>query len=134
MLVRCSITEIEKIASEKSRARLQGMIRLNGPIRDLVVGQCYRVHAIEYLDSGCCFFIHSVPQLEFPHPYPAELFEIVDSRVPAGWSVKFVADDDCVVLRRLSYREWALDDTFYERLIDGDPAATRMYGRWQSEV
>jgi hypothetical protein len=98
-------------------------------MRDVVIGDVYEVYAIEFRDSGYWFFLHVTKSKEYPLPYPAEFFEVVDSNIPTGWSMKFELELGQVLLKRISYEEWAKDDTYFENLIDGDAECVSIFKR-----
>jgi hypothetical protein len=129
MKVKCIANELSLIHSEAVLTRLRRSIRIDGQIRDLKVGEDYDVQALEHRDGGLWLFLHTVAVSEYPYPYPAEFFELVDGRIPPLWCAKFFQNDDSTGLKRLSFVEWATDDTFYERLVDGDLQCVALYQR-----
>jgi len=40
----------------------------------------------------------------------------------------------CLTIKRISFPEWAKDDQFFERLIDGDKMAIAIYRKQRSMV
>jgi len=62
--------------------------------------------------------------------YPALLFEVVDGRLPSSWVLKAEClSEDSHRRQRLllTYPEWAHDRAYYERLLDGEEAARRVF-------
>lgn len=95
---------------------------------ELEVGVEYLVWAVEpQAEGGVWLYLHAVDGHDWPTPYPGRLFEIVDATIPAGWEIDLAHDDGDVKVRRVSFGEWAHDDGFYERLVDGDANALRSY-------
>jgi len=130
MRVTCIKNTLASISESAVRMRLQESIHGEGPNRDLELGQQYVVHAIEtWHDGGWWFYLHTVPASDWPYPYPAEFFQIDESTVPANWCLRSQLVDGQFVVKRLTFSEWANDDTFYERLIDGDSTAISAYQR-----
>lgn len=127
MKARCVTNELAKIDSKSVRTRLEKAIHLNGPNRDISIGCDYDVHAVEFRDGGFWFFIHSIPQNDYPFPYPAEYFEVIDATIPTGWSIKCMQEGDGTVVKRLSFDEWANDDGFYERLVEGENESINVF-------
>jgi hypothetical protein len=129
MLVKCVANELAKTEMDAVRIRLGRSIHRDGPNRDLVVGQDYEVHAVEYRDGGFWYFIHTVFENDYPFPYPAEYFQLLDATIPSDWAVRLINGAEGVILKRLAFREWANDDSFYERLVEGDAASVAVFKR-----
>lgn len=109
------------------RKRLLADVHVIGRIEGLDLGQEYEVQAVEAWSDGYLRFYVHVLSLPWPSPYPAELFEISDPTIPENWSGKFKATNLGVRFRRLAFKQWAEDETFYERLLNGDDAAVSAY-------
>jgi hypothetical protein len=99
----------------------------------LTPGREYVVYGVtQYLDH-IWYYVFDDDNLPYPVWKPAALFEVADPRVPEGW---------CFVHRRLgdkytfllSFREWAEDHYFYERLVDGDSATVEIFTRRRAEA
>lgn len=129
MRVLCERDNVNQVADRATSVRLQRSIRLEGGDPDLDVGRVYAIEAIEERDGGIWFFIHVSPELDFPVPFPAEFFRVVDGEVPHHWHVTFRPRPGGDAIHRIAFRAWALDDRFYERLIDGDDQATAEYSK-----
>lgn len=56
----------------------------------------------------------------YPAMFPAELYEVVDPRIPAGWSARFSIGSDSEGLLRIVFEEAISDPLFFERLWDAD--------------
>ena len=52
--------------------------------------------------------------------YPVELYEVVDPRLPQGWSVSLKDADPEFSFIRISFEEAIADPMFVERLLDAD--------------
>jgi len=127
IVARCVRNSLHSIDSDDVRTRLGQAIHRDGPNTDLVIDREYKVQAIEQRDGGLWLFIHSVPSSKFPYPYPSEFFEIASALIPDGWVAQFRTSSLGTVLKRLSFPEWATDDTFYEKLVDEDSRAIEAY-------
>lgn len=127
MKVRCRVNTVGAIELDSCRARLMRSIRLEDGDGDLQIGKDYVVHAIERRDNGLWFYVQSVPANDYPIPYPAEFFDLVDSRIEANWEVNIALERETLVIRRLSFKEWSHDDSFFERLVDGESNAQSIY-------
>ena len=52
--------------------------------------------------------------------YPVELYEVVDPRLPQGWSVSFDDADPGLRILRVSVEEAIADPDFFGQLVDAD--------------
>jgi hypothetical protein len=127
MRVKCISNDVATVATDVVRARLARSIRLQGADSTLALGCEYCVQAVEQLDGGLWFYLHTVDPVGYPHPYPAEMFEILDCTVPDGWCLRVEQGPLGARWRRLSFAEWAQDDIYYEKLVDDDIDALRIY-------
>lgn len=128
MRVTCIRNSLALINEDAVRTRLQESIHREGPNRDLEVGQTYVVQAIEiWRDGGWWFYLHTVPTSDWPYPYPAEFFQIDDGTIPTNWHLYPQFVDGQFVVKRITFSDWANDDTFYEKLVDGDSEAISAY-------
>jgi hypothetical protein len=129
MRVKCIRNDLDAISGERVRRRLARSIHLDGPDSTLTVGSDYLVQAIERKDGGLWLYLHTVDVVGYPHPYPAEMFEVMDSRVSENWCVRTEDGPDGRTWKRIAFSEWAEDDAFYERLVDDDENALGVYQR-----
>ena len=128
MRVVCIHNRPSRIEGEAIRRRIARSIHLD-VVAELAVGKEYLVQAIQESDDGLVFFVHSIDEIPYPTPYPAEMFDVRDGTIPAGWCV---ALRDCPagkVIKRVAFYEWAHNDDFYEMLVDGNSTATDAYQR-----
>lgn len=124
MWVRCLFDRIADIPSASARARISSEIHLDQRIDALRSNSVYEVRALElWEDDTWRFYLHPDLTMPWPTPYPSALFSVVDSSIPSGWSCQFLDSAP----KRISFSAWAQDDTFYERLVDGDAAARLAY-------
>ncbi|MFN4908648.1 MAG: hypothetical protein ACK5H0_06410 [Bacteroidota bacterium] len=56
----------------------------------------------------------------FPAIYPVELYEVVDPRLPQGWSVSFDDADPGLRILRVSFEEAIADPDFFGQLTNAD--------------
>jgi hypothetical protein len=135
MRVVCINNTVAAISETEVRERLRRSINLDGPITDLAIGREYAVQAIEERDDGgLWFYLHTVSVSDYPDPYPAEMFELRDNTVPAGWTVRLQAQRGNVRCKRITFAAWASDDYFYERLVDGDADTVSVYRRLMTKT
>ncbi|HVK55324.1 MAG TPA: hypothetical protein VM532_09885 [Burkholderiales bacterium] len=129
MLVKCLINDLAQLNNVELIDRLSKSIHLDGPDRDLVVGGNYKVQAIEIQHGSLWYYLHTVDVNDYPLPYPAEFFSVMDGSIPEGWIANIVLISGSMILKRLSFTEWANDDAFYEKLIDEDVGSVNVYLR-----
>jgi hypothetical protein len=127
MRVRCTRNDLDAIRDAAVSTRLRRAIKIEGPLDDLTIGAEYAVQAMTQRDGGFWLFLHTVPQSDFPYPYPVEFFQFIDSSPPSHWRLEYGRSGHGPVFKTLSFAEWATDDLFYEKLVDGEEDAVRIY-------
>jgi len=127
MRVKCICNDLAEIGDVEVRARLGQSIHIEGPIRDLSVGKEYLVQALEKRDDGLWWYLHTSKDSDYPYPYPAEMFELQERSVPQGWCVGIKKVKGTMIFKWMSFPEWAMDDLFFERLVDGDAKTMSIY-------
>ena len=132
MRVVCIKNEVAAVSEAEVRERLQRSVHLEGPMTDLAVGRDYAVQALEEHGGGLWLYVHTVAVNDYPYPYPAEMLDLRDATVPAGWSICLQPQRGNAVCKRVTFSAWAGDDRFYERLTDGDPETVSIYRRWMT--
>ncbi len=93
----------------------------------IVMGMIFGEGTLDYLidDGG---YVSS-------YPYP--LFEVIDNRLPVNWFFKSLknTDENYPFLEAIwGYYELVFDDTHYEKLVDCDEEAVRMYFKRKIEL
>jgi hypothetical protein len=130
MRARCILNDLSNIENPATLSRIARSIHLEGPIPHLSVGYEYAIEAVEQrVDGGWWLYLHTVSESSFPYPYPAELFELSVNTVPPDWCACIQESEGNTRLTRLSFAEWANEDHYYERLVDGDSHAVSVYMR-----
>ena len=71
--------------------------------------------------------MHTFEEDDYPQSYPMEFFKIIDDTIPSGWIIKFENSPEQTTIKRITFREWANDDCFYEKLIEGDEKSVNAY-------
>lgn len=124
----CTGNDINLLDDDAVKRRLRSSIHIDGPIQELNISEVYTVWSIDHHDDGGLWlYLHTMPEHHFPTPYPAELFDFVESVLPAGWALTLGRNSGGMALKRVSFAEWAHDDQFYERLVDGETNAVAIY-------
>ena len=130
MIVRCVNNDTKAIPATFVSKRLQESIHLEGSDDSLEIGSSYEVQAIEErADGGVWFYLHLDENDPYPYPQPAEFFSVEDTALPPGWCMKLGVECGSVRIKRVSFCDWADNDSFYEELVDGDPQIVAAYSR-----
>ena len=69
--------------------------------------------------------------------YPCPLFEIIDNKLPLNWFFKSFKSTDKAYPQReavLGYYELVFDDTHYDKLVDVEEKACRIYFKRKIEL
>lgn len=128
MIVKCIGNQVSTLASESVRRRVSAWTSSEGEYQNLEIEGRWPVQAVEYLDDGLWFYLHTIEESEHPYPYASEFFVIEDSRFPDNWSAEVQRlDEETQKLKRISFDAWARDDAFFEKLVNGDPVAVSIY-------
>ncbi|MFD5637987.1 hypothetical protein ACFWJM_28105 [Streptomyces sp. NPDC127077] len=96
----------------------------------LSIGKEYAVYAITAVKD--VFWYYLLDERDLPHPvwYPSPLFRVSDGSLPAHWVVNYTANattQDRVGSSLISFKEWANDPSFYERLVEGEASAVAAF-------
>ena len=97
-------------------------------------GRHYAVYGITILHGHAWYYIHDDDDLDWPIHTPASMFAVIDGHLPTSWIVgyfRFAPDNQ---RPHISFPEWASDHYFYERLVDGDAEAARVYAIRRAEA
>lgn len=122
MKVKCIANSIEQIPSESARQRLEESIKLDGPNYDLKIGIIYPVVAVSrWKDGGLRVYLHTVEEIDYPFPYPVEMFEVINE---GGSNYEEKLEES-----KTGFPSWS--DEFYEQLIEGDQKSTMKYKSWR---
>jgi hypothetical protein len=134
MIIRYTGKNIADLASEEAQQRIAKSGDFSDLSSNLIAGKEYSIFALSrWSDGGMRVYIHSLEECSFPSPFPLELFEIVDSVICENWVTSRMSDSTTGKDFVFSFKEWALDETFYERLLDGDPECTAVYEKYLDE-
>jgi len=123
MKVKCTINNILNLPEGKTLDKIKRYIQLSDGKLDLDVGMEYKVYGVLFRNNSPWYYLCTDSDDLSPSPYPSELFEISDARLPAYWrfSKRGV----------VAFEEWANDETFLERLIENDPDALKVFKSYQ---
>jgi len=97
-------------------------------------GRTYCIYAITVHLGMVWYYILDDVGDPWPTWMPAPLFDVEDGSLPATWRVgyfRFSRENQYPIL---SFPEWAADHHFYERLVDGEAEAVRVFVSRRQEV
>lgn len=131
MKVLCTINNIFEIKDAATLDRLRKYIHLSDGQLDLEKNVKYCVYGIVFRDNAPWYYLCLSEDDESPSPYPAELFKTTDARLSSCWrlSTEVITSG---VMSSMVFDEWANDPSFYERLIDDDPEAIKVFQKYRS--
>lgn len=119
MRVLCKYNKLNMVDNRASVRRLKKSINLSDDDElGVDIGKEYIVYGIVFWDNAPWYYICEDEDDNYPTPSPADLFDIVDNHLPAGWQLSF----RCINGKpesEIVFSEWANDPMFYEKLVDG---------------
>ncbi|MDR8368064.1 hypothetical protein [Pseudomonas sp. JL3] len=131
MKVVCKTNNLHDILDPYTSARLKHYIsRSDGEI-DLEIAREYTVYGVEFWDNCPWFYLCTEEDDEYPKPFAAEFFEVIDEHISQYWKLSSVPSEDRENSTSLVFDEWSKDPSFYERLIDGDPNAVLLFSKYR---
>ncbi len=100
----------------------------------VTIGRVYAVFAVTIYLGIAWYYILNDDGHPWPTWAPAPLFEVVDGELPTSWKIGYFKFDRENQYPILSFPEWADDHTFYERLVDGDETAVKVFAERRHEI
>jgi len=97
----------------------------------LSIGKIYTVYGLGFVRNSPVYYIRSEDDEISPYPYNANFFELKDRRLSSYWRWYVQANVDGQLTCYLVFPEWGCDHIFYENLIDGDPEAEAIFGKYK---
>jgi hypothetical protein len=135
MRVRCVKNRIEEMQGD---TRLYEMLtKVVGYKADhqlkLTVGREYVVYAISVKYGYPWFFVADDTYTSYPMAYAAPMFQVVDSRLSQHWRFGYALFEDSSEepVNLIAFEEWAVDYSFYERLLDSEPNEKSLFHRYK---
>ena len=132
MKVACKSNNLHDILDPHTSTRLNRYIFKSDGEIDLDIGREYIVYGIEFWDNCPWFYLCSDEEDEYPKPYAAEFFEVIDEHFSKYWRLRSIPSGERENSTALVFDEWAKDPGFYERLIDGDEQAIVTFEKYKT--
>src|ERR1700749_4434661 len=118
MIIRCTNRVFDRLTDENAEhvGEYVHMDELN-----LIVGQEYDVYGIILREGQIWYLICEEDSDEYPRPHFGKWFDLIDQRIPPGWSLTFENSNAGPVA--FLPDTWAADASFLEKLVNGDEKA-----------
>ncbi|MBX3377077.1 MAG: hypothetical protein KF678_08745 [Phycisphaeraceae bacterium] len=125
---------IVKVKSEPPQQLCPG-IHVSLSAEDLEANGLYLVYGVLVYPGGVSFYLCARRSDPCPYPFAGFMFEFVQTIIPSGWRMgrhvrRFARGDEYFMGPAM----WAQDETFYERLVDGDGAAEMAFKVYAEEL
>lgn len=138
MRIRCTYNTGEALRAYESRPLSKDEIGRFGATEHtqfgLIVGKEYMVMGM-IMSSGILNYLIDDSGYISAYPYP--LFEVISNKLPSSWffgALKSTDNNYSYQEAIWGYYELVFDKTHYEKLVDLDEEATRMYFRHKIEL
>ncbi len=131
MMVRC-IANTGEVIPPMSRDPGRGVDATT--VFPFSIGCSYAVFAMTNFLGIAWYYILDDDGNRWPTWAPSPLFNVDDGRLPASWQIGYFRFSDEDQYPILSFPEWATDHRFYERLVDGETEAVRVFEDRRREV
>ncbi len=131
MKVLCEINNILELDDNSTVNRLKQYIHLPDGQLNLEINNEYCVYGILFRDNSPWYYLCLDEDDEHPTSYPAELFNVTDGRLSSYWRISEKIYPNGAVMSSIVFEEWSKDSSFYERLIDDDPEAICLFGKYR---
>ncbi len=134
MKVKCIINKLSRIKSLKIKEWLKpDYINLDDDeiIGGLEIGKVYTVYGITFWDNTPFFYICDGEYDDYPTPEYSGLFEIVDERLSKYFLLSSVLLEDNQANTSLVFNEWAKNQYFYEKLLDGEENEVAIFEKYK---
>lgn len=131
MKVACKTNNLHDILDPYTLTRLKRYISKSDGEIDLDIGREYIVYGIEFWDNCPWFYLCTEKEDEYPKPFAAEFFEVIDEHISQYWKLSSTTSGERKNSTSLVFDEWSKDPSFYEHLIDGDTNAILLFSKYR---
>lgn len=123
MIVKCITTSVESLPTVELRKHVKQHVHLAEI--DLTIGQCYPVFGVQFRDGIPWFLLCENSNDDYPTPYCAALFELIDRNIAHNWQLSLSNSNVGAVA--ILPDQWAADPQFLEKLIERDGNAVSFF-------
>lgn len=95
------------------------------------MGQTYSVYGVIMYENSLKYLLFDAYGM--PNWYPAEIFAVIDSRMPANWHFAFYGSDNSLTAI-WGYEELVISETHYDELCEQEPTALSLFNRRKLEM
>jgi len=99
----------------------------------LNVGEIYTIYGVQVWRGIIKYLTLNAPG-SLPVWYPAEIFQLVDYRVPPNWYYKFLTEEEGILNSVMGYQELAMDPKHHDGIIAEEPAAVKLFFERKKEI
>ena len=105
---------------------------------DLTAGKTYVVYAVGVEDGWLFYYVAPDSydaDMQYPHPYHAALFDVVEARVSTEWVLGVERVWEPIRRMLMTFPEWAMDHPgFYARLVDGSDSEIEIFRKYKETM
>lgn len=95
------------------------------------LGRKYLVYGISLYEEGINYLLYD--DFSMPNWYPAELFDVTDSRIPVDWHYKYSGNDESLTAI-WGYEELVHSETHYDDICEQEVNAVQLFIRRKIEI
>jgi hypothetical protein len=136
MKVRCIRNRIAELPNENIRNWVKERYHRYDENHPIIFNKMeeYVVYGIVFRDSHPFYLLCDEKDSEYPVPYYAGFFEVIDNVLSQFWILYYETNDDGEGGINLLHKDWASDPMFYENLIDGNEAEVKLFQKYKKEM
>ncbi|PLR80094.1 phosphoribosylaminoimidazole synthetase [Bacillus canaveralius] len=127
MVVRCVLNEGYLFSPRKVRQGLTQKTTYN----EITIHREYNVHGILFYEDGLRYLLFD--DCETPYWYPADLFVVIDNKVPEQWYYKFFGYEE-TVSAIWGYYELVHSEEHFDGLSEQETKAIDLFLKRKKEI
>ena len=136
MKIKCIYNRISELRDDlvikNIKNNLQRFNSDNVPISYLEMGREYVVYGITFIDNLPWFYVCDEDRDEYPIARYSGFFEIINPKFSRYWELSTeISNDLNKIFSRIVIPEWAKNDLFYERLVDGEELEVSIFKKYK---
>jgi hypothetical protein len=138
MLIKCIKNNIYDVGESITLLQyLKESVHLDNNELPLSIGKIYHVYGCLYKKEYPWFYICEDDDFEdYPKAYAAPFFEVIDSSLSKYWVfghavIKNDINSEGYIYTHMTFKEWANDYFFYERLVEGQEKEVSIFMKYK---